>query len=72
MKRVSFADFHDDDLVDTRTAAELLSRAAHSLENLRCSGGGPKFKQATKGGAVRYRIGDLKAWLADTTRGATF
>ena len=72
MKRVSFADFHDDDLVDTPTAAELLRRAAHSLENLRSSGGGPLFRQAIKGGAVRYRVGDLKEWSARNTRGATF
>ena len=71
MNRPSFADYDDEDLVDTTVAAALTGRARHTLENLRSTGGGPRFRQARRGGKVLYRIWDLKLWIADQDRGST-
>ncbi|HZG10154.1 MAG TPA: helix-turn-helix domain-containing protein [Allosphingosinicella sp.] len=49
--------------VDTEGAAACLGMAVSTLEKLRVTGGGPRYVKA--GRAVRYRIVDLEAYLAE-------
>jgi predicted DNA-binding transcriptional regulator AlpA len=53
-------------VLDTPAAAAYVGLAPATLCKLRCSGTGPKFMKLSKA-AVRYRIEDLEAWLADRT-----
>ena len=43
-------------------AAELLKLSVRTMERLRVGGGGPKFLKIMH--SVRYRQGDLEAWIA--------
>lgn len=55
--------------VDTVEAARLCGLAAHTLENLRHTGGGPRFiKLARK---VLYDPADLQVWLEGRKVGST-
>lgn len=47
---------------DTHAIAELTSLSVDYLKQLRVKGGGPAFSRI--GVAVRYRIGDVQAWMA--------
>jgi predicted DNA-binding transcriptional regulator AlpA len=49
--------------VDTEGAATQIGLAVSTLEKLRVSGGGPRFVKL--GRAVRYRMTDLEAYLAE-------
>ena len=49
-------------IFDVRGAAERTGLSANTLNNLRSSGGGPKFLKL--GRAVRYSEADINAWLA--------
>lgn len=52
----------DEALVDTRTAASVLNMEPRSLERLRRERLIPHIKLSHT--AARYRMGDLRAWLA--------
>jgi len=60
-------------LLTTRDAAELLGLAIKTLERHRASGGGPHYIKlgAGRSGRVRYRRGDLEAWIARHRREST-
>ena len=49
-------------LLTQREAARALRLSERTLERLRVTGCGPRFIRA--GRAVRYREGDLEAWVA--------
>ena len=49
-------------IFDVRGAAERTGLSANTLNNLRSTGGGPKFLKL--GRAVRYSEADINAWLA--------
>lgn len=49
--------------VDTNGAAERIGLSAHTLNNMRVRGVGPRFMKL--GRAVRYRVADLDAWMAE-------
>lgn len=49
--------------VDTDGAARHLGLATSTLEKLRTYGGGPRYVKL--GRAVRYRVSDLEAYLAE-------
>lgn len=52
--------------VDAADAARLLSVAQSTLDNWRSLGIGPAYlRLGSKGGRVRYRTADLKAWLEE-------
>jgi excisionase family DNA binding protein len=48
-------------LLDQKEAARLLRLSERTLERLRLTGGGPVYVKA--GRSVRYREGDLEAWI---------
>ena len=50
--------------VDTEQASIITGLAAATLESLRCKGGGPAFIKYGRR-AVRYRVSDLDAWIAE-------
>lgn len=56
-------------LLSTREAAELLGVTVRCLEGWRaCSSNGPRFIRLSTGAhcrAVRYRLADLEAWIAE-------
>jgi predicted DNA-binding transcriptional regulator AlpA len=52
-------------LVDTREAAEMLAKHPAVLADWRHQSRGPKYVKF--GRSVRYRVGDLRAWVADHT-----
>jgi predicted DNA-binding transcriptional regulator AlpA len=56
-------------LLTQRQAAELLCLSERTLERFRVSGIGPKFVRLGK--SVRYRAGDVEAWLASRVVGST-
>jgi predicted DNA-binding transcriptional regulator AlpA len=49
--------------VTTEQAAQALSLSRRTLEGWRVKGGGPAFVKLTRG-VVRYRLEDLRDWLA--------
>jgi hypothetical protein len=49
-------------LLNEKQAAELMCLSVRSLQRLRQTGG-PKFVRVGKS-AIRYRVGDLEAWIA--------
>jgi hypothetical protein len=51
-------------LLTQSEAAELLRVTERTLERLRVAGTGPKFIRIGKTKAIRYRPGDVEAWLA--------
>jgi predicted DNA-binding transcriptional regulator AlpA len=57
-------------MLRTREAAEVLGLAAGTLQNQRSIGGGPPFIKVSSR-AVRYRLGDLRAWLTAHTTNET-
>jgi predicted DNA-binding transcriptional regulator AlpA len=57
------------DLLNTRQAAERCNLSPRTFEKLRMTGGGPPFIRL--GGAVRYQLEDLDAWIASNRRRTT-
>ena len=57
------------DLLNTRIAAGRCGLSPRTLEKLRVNGGGPHFIRL--GGAVRYQLEDLDAWIAANRRRTT-
>jgi hypothetical protein len=55
--------------VNTRAAAHILGVSPRTLEGKRVSGGGPPFVKI--GGAVRYRLASLEAYLQQQERAST-
>ncbi len=55
--------------VDTKGAAERIGLAVKTLENMRTRGDGPRFLKL--GRAVRYRLADLDAWMAERVMSST-
>ncbi len=51
-----------DKLLTSKAAADFLGYSPHSLQYWRCYGGGPPF-QRHRGRSIRYRYGDLLAWI---------
>ena len=49
--------------LNTEQAAKYIGFASGTLTKWRCVGGGPKFRKA--GGAIRYKVEDLDAFLAN-------
>lgn len=56
-------------VLDTRAAAAFLGVSARTLEGFRVRGGGPRFVKI--GGAVRYRVESLEAFLRQQERTST-
>lgn len=57
---------HDDlPLLNIEQAAEALAVPPRTLEAWRFRGGGPPFVRM--GRHIRYRVGDLRAWIEDHT-----
>jgi len=56
---------HQELLVDTREAATMLAKHPAVLADWRHQNRGPKYVKF--GRSIRYRIGDLRAWIADHT-----
>lgn len=56
-------------VLDTRAAAEFLGVSPRTLEGLRVRGGGVPFVKI--GGAVRYRLATLEAYLQQQERNST-
>jgi predicted DNA-binding transcriptional regulator AlpA len=56
-------------LLTQRQASALLCLSERTLERLRVAGTGPRFVRA--GRSVRYREGDLEAWIASRVVGST-
>ena len=54
---------------DTQGASDHSGLSASFLEKLRVVGGGPPFIKVGK--AVRYKLSDVDAWLAERTRRST-
>jgi hypothetical protein len=50
-------------LLTTKQAAALLGFAPNSLANMRAAGRGPRFVKLANG-AIRYRAGDLRTYIA--------
>lgn len=59
----------DDVYLDPKRLALILDRSVPALASLRHRGTGPRF--TTAGGKIRYRTGDVRAWLDAGTRDAT-
>jgi predicted DNA-binding transcriptional regulator AlpA len=57
------------DILKTPEAAIYLRLAKPTLERFRISGGGPQYCKL--GGAVRYRLCDLDAWLESRLTSST-
>jgi predicted DNA-binding transcriptional regulator AlpA len=51
----------NDPILNTREAARYLGLGKSTLDRFRVTGDGPIYLKL--GGAVRYRLSDLKAWL---------
>lgn len=56
----------DDDLLTPEATAEMLDKGVSTLERWRADGSGPPFCRIGKR-SVRYRLGDLRAWIAQRT-----
>jgi hypothetical protein len=56
-------------VLDTRAAADFLGLSPRTLEGLRVKGGGIPFVKI--GGAVRYRLATLEAYLQQQERAST-
>jgi hypothetical protein len=56
-------------ILDTRAAADFLRLSPRTLEGWRVRGGGPSFVKV--GGAVRYRLASLEAYLQQQERTST-
>ena len=58
----------DDRSVDTHEAARVLGLSTFGLAEIRRKGGGPPFFRIGKR-VIRYRLGDVRAWIAARTVG---
>jgi predicted DNA-binding transcriptional regulator AlpA len=58
----------DDDSIDTQEAARMLGLSSWGLAEIRRRGGGPPFFRVGRR-VVRYRIGDVRAWIRSRTVG---
>ena len=56
-------------VLTTREAAAHLTLAKSTIERMRITGEGPRFLKL--GGAVRYRVCDLDAWLESRLTNST-
>ena len=74
------ANLSDEVMLTTKEAALFLRVSVRSMERMRSatdSGKGPDYHQAAIPGmkgfnqSVRYRLGDLRAWLAENRQGST-
>lgn len=63
-------DGNDDALLDTRAVASWLGVSEQWLETGRCNGYGPRF-QKNSPRRVRYRKGDVLAWLRSRNHAST-
>ena len=63
------AQFPDDTLIPTKSALEWTHHPKRTLEKWRVEGRGPNFIRCER--SVRYRVGDIRRWLAGNTRGET-
>ena len=61
-------DASDDDSIDTHEAARMLGLSSWGLAEMRRRGGGPPFYRVGKR-VVRYRLGDMRAWIRSRTVG---
>jgi hypothetical protein len=59
-----------DKLLRQEEAAQMLNLSPRALEAWRHRGGGPRFLRIS-GRCIRYRLGDLHAWLVDRERSST-
>lgn len=59
-------DRSDDDLLGADEAADMLGKGASTMERWRATGDGPPFCRIGKR-SVRYRRGDILAWIASRT-----
>ena len=55
--------------VNVQGASTITGLAVHTLNQMRCNGGGPPFVKA--GRAVRYKIAALHAWMEERTVAST-
>ena len=62
-------DYGESDLVSTEQAARILNVGAKTLQNWRVSGHPPAFVKI--GARVLYRVGELRAVVADGARSST-
>lgn len=58
-----------DALIDTGKAAHHLGLAQNTLEKMRVRGDGPQFVKL--GRAIRYRVSDLEAYVAERVVSST-
>lgn len=58
-----------DKLFDQKTSAKLLGISVRTLERHRVAGTGPRY--ARLGRLIRYREGDLDAWVQGSLRAST-
>lgn len=61
---------HDDAIVKTEEAEAISGMSRSWLEKARLSGNGPPFLRVGPK-AVRYRVGDIRSWLASRRRSNT-
>ncbi len=63
----------DDILLTVKETARYLNVSAATLNKMRCLGGGPEFIRMGigHGARIRYRVGDLKAWIYSRRRSNT-
>ncbi len=62
LKKASFVDYCDEDVVCSKIAAELLGQKVKTLANWRTNGTGPTY--AKPNGRIKYKIEDLKEYLS--------
>jgi hypothetical protein len=60
------AQLENDQLLSEREAAELRGLTVHTLRRERFEGRGPQYVKDATTGAIRYRRGDLRAYIAST------
>jgi predicted DNA-binding transcriptional regulator AlpA len=69
MKCIEYSKLDDDMLLATEQVADWFQVSASYLNKARMTGTGPTFRPI--GRAVRYRVGDCRAWLDSTKRNRT-
>ena len=58
-------------LINEKQAAEKIGLSVHWLRRKRWSGGGIPFIKVSDGGAVRYRVADIEAYVDARLRKST-
>jgi predicted DNA-binding transcriptional regulator AlpA len=59
---------NDDRPITTREAAELIGVSHLTLAEIRRRGGGPAYyRVGVHGRTIRYRVGDVRRWIAERT-----